>query len=227
MPPEYSQIDHWIFDLDNVLYPAKCNLFALIDVKMGEYIARLLDCELAQARKIQKNYFHDHGTTLAGLMHHHGTDPHEFLDHVHDIDMSRLSPAPALRAAIQALPGKKLIFTNADAPYAERVLKGRGLDGIFDHVHDILACDLEPKPTKAAYTSLIAATGLDPQRSLFVEDMARNLRPAKDLGMTTIWINTGSKWGARDHEPDYIDHEITDLEDWLVGLHSMKEEIAS
>jgi len=227
MPPEYSQIDHWIFDLDNVLYPAKCDLFALIDLKMGEYITRLLGCELAEARKIQKCYFHDHGTTLAGLMHHHDVDPHEFLDDIHDIDMSRLSPAPGLCAAIKGLPGEKLIFTNADAPYAERVLEGRGLNGIFDQMHDILACDLRPKPTKAAYQSLISATGIDPARSLFVEDMACNLRPAKDLGMTTIWINTGSEWGARGHEPGYIDHEITDLEDWLVGLHNMKEEIAS
>jgi len=224
---EYSQIDHWIFDLDNVLYPAECGLFALIDLKMGEYIARLLGCELAEARKIQKSYFHDHGTTLAGLMHHHDVDPHEFLDDIHDIDMSRLSPAPGLCSAITSLPGEKLIFTNANAPYAERVLEGRGLGGIFDHMHDILACDLKPKPSNAAYHSLISTTGIDPKRSLFVEDMARNLRPAKDLGMTTVWIDTGYKWGARDHEPGYIDHEITDLEDWLVGLHSMKEKIAS
>ncbi|VAV98365.1 Pyridoxal-5'-phosphate phosphatase, Alphaproteobacterial type [hydrothermal vent metagenome] len=218
MPLQLSHIDHWIFDLDNVLYPAECDLFALIDIKMGEYIARALDVDAAEARVVQKNYFHDHGTTLAGLMHNHGTDPHEFLDFVHDIDMSRLSSAPALRRAIEMLPGEKLVFTNGDAPYAGRVLEGRGLNGLFDQLHDIHDCGLEPKPSQAAYNSLLNATGIDPERSLFVEDMARNLLPAKDLGMTTIWVNTGSDYGARNHHPDFIDHEISDLEDWLVGL---------
>lgn len=219
MPPEFSHIDHWIFDLDNVLYPAECDLFSLIDIKMGEYIERALDCDPVEARKVQKSYFHDHGTTLAGLMHHHDTDPQDFLDYVHDIDMGRLSHAPALHKAIAALPGEKLVFTNGDRPYAERVLDNRGLAGLFDQIHDVVATDLIPKPEKAAYDSLIKTTGIDPTRSLFVEDMARNLRPAKDLGMTTIWVNTGSEWGARDHAPDFIDHEIDDLERWVTGLH--------
>ncbi len=223
MPPEFSHIDHWIFDLDNVLYPAECDLFSLIDIKMGQYVAEMLGCDIAEAQKIQKAYFHDHGTTLAGLMHHHGTDPQDFLNYVHDIDMSRLSHAPDLHSAIAALPGEKLVFTNGDRPYAERVLDNRGLGGLFDQIHDVLATDLVPKPEKAAYHSLINTTGIDPKRSLFVEDMARNLRPAKDLGMTTIWVNTGSDWGVRDHAPDYIDHEITDLESWVTGLSLNRE----
>lgn len=223
MPPQFSHVDHWIFDLDNVLYPSECDLFSLIDIKMGQYISRMLDCDIDEARKVQKSYFHDHGTTLAGLMHHHGINPHEFLDFVHDIDMSRLSHAPELHRAIAALPGEKLVFTNGDKDYAERVLENRGLSGLFDQIHDVLACDLVPKPETAAYQSLIKTTGINPTRSLFVEDMARNLRPAKDLGMTTIWVNTGSEWGARDHAPDYIDHEITDLESWVTGLQKYKE----
>lgn len=219
MPPQFSHVDHWIFDLDNVLYPSECDLFSLIDIKMGQYISQILDCDIGEARKMQKTYFHDHGTTLAGLVHHHGIDPHEFLDFVHDIDMSRLSHAPELHRAIAALPGEKLVFTNGDKDYAERVLENRGLSGLFGQIHDVLACDLVPKPEKAAYQSLINTTGIDPTRSLFVEDMARNLRPAKDLGMTTIWVNTGSEWGARDHAPDFIDHEIDDLERWVTGLH--------
>ena len=224
MLPEFAHIDHWIFDLDNVLYPAKCDLFALIDVKMGQYIERALDCDPVEARRIQKSYFYDHGTTLAGLMHHHGTDPQDFLDFVHDIDMARLSPAPQLRGTIATLPGDKLVFTNADRRYAERVLKHRGLDGLFDRIHDLIATDMIPKPEKAAYNSLISTTRIDPARAIFVEDMARNLRPAKDLGMTTIWLNTGSEWGARDHAPDYIDHEITDLESWVSSLCLNKED---
>lgn len=227
MPPEFTHIDHWIFDLDNVLYPAECDLFALIDEKMGEYIQKMLDCDPAQARVVQKRYFHDHGTTLAGLMHHHDTDPQDFLDFVHDIDMDRLSPAPKMRAAIKNLPGEKLIFTNADRPYAEKVLERRGLGGLFDHMHDILDCALIPKPEAGAYDSLIAATGVNPKRSVFIEDMARNLRPAKYLGMSTVWINTGSAWGARDHDPDWIDHEIPDLESWITTLAIAKKDKTS
>ena len=223
MPPNLSHIDHWIFDLDNVLYPAECDLFALIDIKMGEYIAKELDCDLVEARKVQKAFFHDHGTTLAGLMHHHGTDPREFLNFVHDIDMSRLSPSQKLRDAIAALPGEKLVFTNADRPYAERVLERRGLAGLFDQMHDILDTDLIPKPKKPAYDSMVAATGVDPTSALFVEDMARNLTPAKELGMTTVWINTGAEWAGREHDPDAIDIEIPDLESWVTGLHTAEE----
>lgn len=223
--PDFAHIDHWIFDLDNVLYPSSCDLFALIDQKMGEYIARALDCDAQEARRIQKGYFHDHGTTLAGLIYHHGTDPYDFLDFVHDIDMSRLECSTALRTALDALPGEKLVFTNADKPYAERVLEKRGLAGMFSQIHDVLATDLVPKPQPAAYESLVVATGIDPARSLFVEDMARNLLPAKQLGMTTIWVNTGSKWGMPDADSTYIDYEITDLESWVTGLEITKDRI--
>lgn len=224
---DFSHIDHWIFDLDNVLYPAECDLFALIDVKMGEYIARALNCDLIEARKIQKDFFHDHGTTLAGLMHHHGTEPTDFLDYVHDIDMSRLSPAPQLRNHIAALSGEKLVFTNGDRIYAQRVLANRGLADLFDKMHDILDCNLIPKPEPAAYHSMISATGIDPTRALFVEDMARNLRPAKDLGMTTVWVNTGAEWGTRDYDPAFIDYEIDNLEDWMASLHHLKDTVKS
>lgn len=227
MQTDLSHVDHWIFDLDNVLYPVECDLFALIDIKMGEYIARTLDCDLVEARKIQKGFFHAHGTTLAGLMQNHGTDPADFLDYVHDIDMSRLTAAPQLRAAIAALPGEKLIFTNADRPYAERVLEKRGLDGLFDQMFDIWDSDLVPKPQSAAYDLMIRSTGVDPKRSLFVEDTARNLHPAKILGMTTIWVNTGAIWAGREHDPAAIDIEIADLESWVTDLDLIKEKLTS
>ena len=216
--PSLSHIRHWIFDLDNVLYPSACNLFALIDEKMGAFIAERLGCDAKEARIVQKRYFHDHGTTLAGLMHHNGIDPREFLDYVHDIDMSALEPAPALRDGIAALPGEKLVFTNGDRDYALRVLAARGLGGLFDPVHDILAGDLVPKPDTAAYERLVAATGIDPTRALFVEDMARNLLPAKRLGMTTIWVDTGASWAGPDGDSDHVDITIPDLESWIADL---------
>ena len=218
MPPALGSIDSWIFDLDNTLYPARVDLFALIDEKMTLYIQQLLGLEAEEARRVQKRYFYDHGTTLSGLMAHEGVDPHHFLDFVHDIDMSRLAPDPVLNAAIAALPGRKLVFTNGDAAYAGRVLKGLGLDRAFDGMFDIHQARYRPKPHPDAYTGMIGALRVDPSKALFVEDMARNLKPAKDLGMTTVWVNNGSEHGDAEAHPDFIDFETHDLSHWLAHL---------
>ena len=122
MIPALAHVESWIFDLDNSLYPPSCDLFALIDVRMGLFIQRLLGCDPVEARRVQKAHFLEHGTTLAGLMRDHGVDPHEFLDFVHDIDLARLTADPALVAALDRLPGRKFIFTNADEGHARRVL---------------------------------------------------------------------------------------------------------
>lgn len=205
----FAHIDNWVFDLDNTLYDARTNLFALIDERMGIFIAELLSVDRTEARRIQKDYFYRYGTTLAGLMHDHQVDPHAFLDYVHDIDLDRVAHSPGLAEALVALPGRKLIFTNADRRYAERVLERLGLDRAFEAIHDIHASDYRPKPEPQAYCVMIDQLGIEPHRSLFVEDMARNLKPAKALGMTTAWLDNGSEMGDRDHHPDYIDHEIS------------------
>ncbi len=208
-------IDTWIFDLDNTLYPASCDLFALIDAKMTLYIQQMLDCDFDTARTTQKGYFRSHGTTLSGLMAHHAVDPHDFLDFVHDIDMSRLTPDPVLRSAITHLPGRKLVFTNGNAPYAARVLDALDLDGVFEAIHDIHAIDYVAKPHPRGYDTLCAAHDINPKHAFFAEDMARNLRPAKALGMATLWINNGSEHGASEACSSYIDHETHDLTHWL------------
>lgn len=210
-----ARIDTWIFDLDNTLYPPSSRLFDLIDARMGAYIARLLNCDTAEARRVQKQFFHDHGTTLAGLMHHHGVEPEEFLIDVHRIELDRLAPCARLADRIAALPGRRLIFTNANADYAERVLAARGLEGLFEDICDIRATSYVPKPQPAAYQHLLAAHRIDPARSLFVEDMARNLSPAKVLGMTTLWLDNGAESGHRDLNPAHIDYRASDLADWL------------
>jgi len=217
--PDLSAIRTWIFDLDNTLYPARVNLFAQIDARMSDYVARLLACELAEARKIQKDYFHNHGTTLSGLIAHHGVDPHHFLDYVHDIDMSVLEHDLRVIEGIAALPGRKLVFTNGDAPYAQRVLDNLGLGGAFEAIHDIHATGYVPKPHPDAYRGLCEAYAIDPTTALFVEDMAQNLKPAKALGMTTVWVNNGSERGSHDHCESYIDIEIADVGDWLDTLN--------
>ncbi len=213
-----APIDCWLFDLDNTLYPPELALFSQIDARMGAFICQLEGCDAATARIIQKRYFHDHGTTLAGLMRHHGVEPEAFLTFVHDIDLAHVTPDFALREAIAALPGAKHIFTNADADYAQRVLAARGLDGLFEVIVDVRRTGYCPKPEAAAYRALIdALPAMDPTRTVFVDDMSRNLRPAKHLGMVTVWLDNGSESGGHDHHPDHVDHQVDDLLMWLQG----------
>ncbi len=214
MIPALAHIDTWIFDLDNTLYPARSNLFERIDARMTAYVARLLDVDPVEARRVQKLYFHGHGTTLAGLMAEHDVDPQDFLADVHDIEMDVLEHDAPLAAALARLPGRKLVFTNGDRPYALKVLDRLGLGGSFEGVHDIVAMELRPKPDPGAYRGLCDAFAVDPTRALFVEDMARNLPPAKAIGMTTVWVDNGSEQ-APGATPDGIDYRIAELGPWL------------
>lgn len=218
MPPELSHIDCWIFDLDNTLYPASCNLFELIDERMGQYLQAMFQCDAAEARRIQKGYFRDHGTTLAGLMAEHGTDPQEFLDFVHDIDLARVTPNAQLNWALGRLPGRRLVFTNGDVAYAARVIDALGLTGCFDAVHDIHAADYVPKPAPSAYAEMCEAHRVDPHHALFAEDMVRNLKPAKSLGMKTLWVNNGSEQAGGAPCPSFVDHETHCVTHWLTEL---------
>ena len=213
-----TYIDTWVFDLDNTLYHPKHRLFDQIDAKMGTFIADMFNCDLVEARRIQKDYFHAHGTTLAGLMKDHGVKPDHFLDVVHDIILDNLEPEPGLREALAALPGRRLIFTNADATYAGRVLDKLGVADLFDGIFDIHTAHYVPKPADAPYTALVKMFAIDPARSIFFEDMARNLSPAHRLGFTTVWIDNGSESGDRDSDPAYIDYHIDDLVPFLQGI---------
>ena len=215
MDSRFAHVRDWIFDLDNCLYPASTRLFDLIDQRMGGYIERLLGCDPAEARRVQKSHFHEHGTTLAGLMAEHDVDPHDFLGDVHDIALDRIVPDERLAAGLARLPGRKFVFTNGDAPYARRVLAAIGVDGHFDGLHDIHASELKPKPDPHGYALLCQRFGIDPAHALMVEDMAGNLRSAKALGMTTVWVDNGSERGAHDADPSFIDHTIADVGEWL------------
>ena len=212
-----THIDCWIFDLDNTLYPASADLFGLIDKRMTAYVAKVTGVSEAEAYALQKRYFIEHGTTLSGLMTAHAVDPHDFLGFVHDIEIDALAEDRRLIDSIARLPGRKLVFTNGDGAYAGRVLTKLGLSESFEAIHDIHACAYQPKPSDESYRSMVTALGVRPETALFVEDMARNLPPAKALGMTTVWINNGSDQGAPAH-PGAIDYEIADLGDWLHGI---------
>jgi putative hydrolase of the HAD superfamily len=213
-----AHIRNWIFDLDNTLYPASANLFVEMDARIGSYVARHLKVDAEEARRIQKGYFHAHGTTLAGLMAEHDVDPHHYLADVHSLDMSVLVQNPPLAAALARLPGRKLLFTNADTSYAERVLERLGLGESFEAIHDVHAMAYRPKPEPDAYRGLCDAYGIDPAESLFVEDMARNLRPAKAIGMTTVWVDNGSEQPPEDGDQGFIDYTTTDIGHWLLDM---------
>lgn len=227
MPFDPTIVDCWIFDLDNTLYPPSTRLFDQIDQRMGQFIQELLGCDGQEARRVQKLYFHDHGTTLSGLMHYHATDPHEFLGFVHDIDMAPLAAAPRLADRLARLPGRKILFTNGDDAYAAKVLAALDLAGSFEAVWDIHAMAYRPKPEPSAYTGMIEAFAIHPDTAVFVEDMARNLSPAKALGMQTVWLDLGTDWGDRAKDDGAIDVIADDIVAWLDHTIASLAEAAS
>jgi putative hydrolase of the HAD superfamily len=218
MDPHFSHIRDWIFDLDNCLYPASTGLFSLIDERMTAYIERLLGCDPQEARRVQKHHFHTHGTTLAGLMKEHEIDPHEFLEDVHDVPLDRVGWDERLGRLLPRLPGRRFVFTNGDAPYARRVLEAIGVHEHFQDLHDIHASSYRAKPDPHGYALLCERFGIDPTSALLVDDMARNLLPAKQLGMTTVWVDNGSERGDDGYDPMLIDHRISDVGDWLESI---------
>ncbi|HWA91194.1 MAG TPA: pyrimidine 5'-nucleotidase [Rhizomicrobium sp.] len=218
-------MESWIFDLDNTLYPAASDLFAQIDTRMTAYVARLLGLPFEDARKLQKDYYRDHGTTLNGLIRRHGIDPEPYLADVHDIDLSVLVPDPALNDAIARLPGRKFVFTNGCRNYAARVLDRLGLGDVADDLWDIRTTGYCPKPDRAAYETVIARAGIVPARAAMFEDLARNLVEAHALGMTTVWIDNGSVWsrqGPTEPVADsrHIDYTTGDLTQFLEGIRT-------
>lgn len=215
LPHRLRDSETWIFDLDNTLYSAKFQLFGQIDVRMRDYIAAFLDVSLEEAFRVQKLYFRQYGTSLRGLMHRHDMDPVPFLQHVHDIDLSVLPPSPALDSALGALPGRKVIYTNASTRHAERVMEQLGVGHHFDAVYDIVDADYEPKPEPRPYGDLVRRFGLDPRSAVMVEDIARNLVPAAALGMATVWVRNDTEHGLAEIDRVAIDYAVDDLVDWL------------
>lgn len=209
--------DVYVFDLDNTLYPAESNLFSQVDVKIGEYVQNFLNLDPTAARKVQKGYLLEHGTTLGGLMANHNVDPHHYLDSVHDIDMSPIANDPALRQMLQSLDGRRIVFTNADQPYAEKILDRLGVSDLFEGIFDIHAANLAPKPQPHVYDMFLKRHAVDPKRAIMFEDMVRNLVPAHHLGMATVWVNTGSIWGEADYDADIVHAETDNLNNWLEG----------
>lgn len=218
--PDLSHVETWVFDLDNTLYPASSSLFPQIDVRMRRFIAERFHLGLDEAYALQKRYYREFGTTLRGLMLVHKIEPEAFLAFVHDIDCTVLAAAPRLDAVLSRLPGRRLIFTNGSERHAENVLARLGIARHFDGIFDIRAADFVPKPEIGSYRAMAERHGFDPRGALMVEDLHRNLKPAAQLGMTTLWVREDGHpdtevLGGEGGDLSHVHHITADLAGWL------------
>jgi len=210
-----GEIETWIFDLDNTLYPASCHLFEQVQQRMNQFICERLSLSPEAAAELRRKYFVEHGTTMNGLMKVNRIDPHEFLAFVHEIDLACVPPDPGLVSALAKLRGRKIVHTNGSVRHAERLLDHLGVSDSFSGIVDIVAADFEPKPALVGYRLLLQRHAVEPKTAIMVEDMARNLAPAAELGMTTAWMRNGLDWAAAESDSDYIHHIIDDLAGFL------------
>lgn len=220
--PDFTKIDVWVFDLDNTLYAPSCNLFAQIDVKMRAFIGELLGVDPDEAYRLQKQYYRDHGTTLSGLMTVHGVEPKRFLDFVHNIDVTVVPPNPALAAALERLPGRRLVFTNGTVAHATRVLNQIGIHDHVEDIFDIVHADFIPKPRRETFERFLGKHEIEPTRAAMFEDLDRNLAPAHALGMTTVLVRDANghadpavrSWGE-EHDAPHVHYRVEDLARFL------------
>ncbi len=209
---DFQHVKTWVFDLDNTLYPPSARLFDQIEVKMTDWVMARLSVSRDHADQLRREYWSLYGTTLAGLMAEHDIAPGEYLAAVHDIDFSTLRPDPLLATRLAALPGRRIVHTNADAAYAGRVLQARGLSGLFDAVYGVEETAFHPKPARAAFDAVLAADGFDPSSASMFEDDPRNLAVPHALGMRTVHI------APERLEAPHIHHHATDLTEFLGRL---------
>jgi putative hydrolase of the HAD superfamily len=217
-------VETWIFDLDNTLYPASSRLFEQVQARMNEYICTRLSVTLDEAAALRRKYFQEHGTTMHGLMAVNRVDPHEFMAFVHDVDLSVVPANPDLLAALEGLSGRKLVYTNGSVPHAENLLKHLGVTHCFEDIFDIVASEFAPKPAMAPFRAFVDRYGVKPAGALMIEDMAKNLAPAAELGMTTAWVRTAVDWAAIASDADYIHYIVEDLAGFLGAAAVLERE---
>ncbi|MET1413686.1 pyrimidine 5'-nucleotidase [Roseibium sp. HPY-6] len=221
----FMGVEAWVFDLDNTLYPHEADLFSQIDEQIALYVQKTLDLNRSDAMAHQKALYHEYGTTLRGLMTTQNIDPDDYLAFVHDIDYSGLEPNPELGKAIEALPGKKFIFTNGDRPHAERTAAALGISDHFEDIFDIVSADLIPKPNRETYDKFIDITGISPARAAMFEDLPKNLKVPHQLGMrSTLIIPKGSRqvfqesWDLEGDPYPHVDFVTEELTGFLKAV---------
>ena len=219
---DLANIKFWLFDLDNTLYDGATKVFDQVDKKMSKFISKKLNVSIDEARKIQKNYFQEYNTTLNGMIKNHKIDADEFLEFVHDVDLSFLDKDKDLEDEIKKLDGKKIIFTNGSRAHALNVTKRIGIDKLFDGIFDIRDCEFIPKPSKEPYKKLVECYKIEPQYCIFFEDIARNLKPAHELGMKTVWIKNNEPWAAKYSNSDFINYKTDNLAKFLKEINELQ-----
>ena len=219
---ELTEIKYWIFDLDNTLYSGQTKVFSEVDKKMSSFISEKFNVDLVEAKKIQKEYFYEYGTTLSGLMKKKNVDPNEFLEFVHDIDISWLPEDKILKEELIKIKDKKYIFSNGSHAHIKNVTIQLGIYGLFDGAFDITDADFVPKPHIAPYRKMIKKFKLDPKQSILIEDIAHNLEQAKKLGMKTCWLENNEAFAKKDADKPYIDYKIKSLPSFLQEINIIK-----
>jgi putative hydrolase of the HAD superfamily len=219
---DLKDIKFWLFDLDNTLYDGATKVFDQVDKKMSKFISEKLNVNIEEARKIQKNYFQEYNTTLNGMIKNHKIDADEFLEFVHDVDLSFLAKDKDLEEEIKKLDGKKIIFTNGSRAHAINVTKRIGIDKLFDGIFDIRDCEFIPKPSKEPYKKLVESYKIEPQYCIFFEDIARNLKPAYELGMKTVWIENNEPWAAKYADEKFVNFKTKSLANFLKEINEYR-----
>ena len=219
---EFKNIKNIIFDCDGVLYKDLDAVFGQVSKKMGEYISRKLNVDLKKAKELQRNYFHQYNTSLNGLMIHHKIDPHEFLEYVHDIDLNFLKKDTVLREELLKLDAKKFIYTNGSRAHVNNITKHLGIDDLFDGVFDIVDGQFIPKPQIEPFKVLIKKFDINPEETVFIEDIAKNLSVKKELNLKTVWLINNEYWGKQDSDKNYIDVKIENLTSFLKEINILK-----
>ena len=215
-------IKFWIFDLDNTLYSGKTRVFEQVSKKMTQYVSNKLNVNLDEAKKIQIDYFHKYNTTLNGMIKNHKIDANEFLDFVHDIDIDFLKKDLKLNEELKKLDGKKIIFTNGPRKHALNVTRKIGIDQHFDDIFDIIDSNFVPKPEIEPYKKIVEKHKIDPNLCVFVEDIARNLRPAYEMGMTTVWIKNDEPWAQKFSDSKFVNYKTNNLSEFLRKINLEK-----
>lgn len=179
---------HFLFDLDDTLYPSSLGFFRLVSARIRAYMMRTLDLDEPTATQLQRQYWREYGTSLAGLMARHDVDPVPFLREVHAVPVEEvLRPDAELARALATLPGTRHVFTNAPEPYARRVLGALGIEPLFARTFDIVSFGYEPKPRPAPYEKVTRELG-PAARVILIDDAPRNLPPARARGWRTVWL---------------------------------------
>jgi putative hydrolase of the HAD superfamily len=217
-----QKIKYWIFDLDNTLYSGKTRVFEQVDKKMSKYISEKLNVNMVEAKEIQKNYFYEYNTTLNGMINNHKIDANEFLEFVHDVNIDFLKKDSLLNEELMKLDGKKIIFTNSSRKHAMNVIRKIGIDQHFDDIFDIVDSEFVPKPDIVSYKKLVEKHKIDPKLCVFIEDIARNLKPAYEMGMKTIWIENDEPWARKFSDSDFINYKTNNLPEFLKQINLLK-----